>query len=187
MPRLLIVLLLSAGIAHADCYTRGATVSSIGGKIERVADYQYSLLPAPAGTARCRVTFRALINDRWYTAEGETAGSAGQNSGQVCAQANNTARASVLESVNGTSITAAQELICTDQPIPQTLPRVNVGDVIRDSEVQPHPNYRKPFRFRGTTCRWFIESRPESGAVDMNQGVMCATSTQDVWRVVDKW
>ena len=156
MSRLLIVLLATAGIAHADCYTRGATVSSIGGKIERVADYQYSLLPAPAGTARCRVTFRALINDRWYTAEGETAGSAGQNSGQVCAQANNTARASV-------------------------------GDVIRDSEVQPHPNYRKPFRFRGTTCRWFIESRPESGAVDMNQGVMCATSTQDVWRVVDKW
>ena len=99
MSRLLIVLLATAGIAHADCYTRGATVSSIGGKIERVADYQYSLLPAPAGTARCRVTFRALINDRWYTAEGETAGS----------------------------------------------------------------------------------------AVDMNQGVMCATSTQDVWRVVDKW
>lgn len=187
MSRLLIVLLVTAGIAHADCYTRGATVSNIGGRIERVTDYQYTMLPAPAGVARCRVTFRALINDRWYTAEGETAGAPGQNSGQVCAQAVNTARASVLETVNGTSITAAQELICTDQPIPSTRPVVNVGDVIRDSEVQPHPNYRRPFRFRGTTCRWFIESRPEIGNVDMNQGVMCATSTQDVWQVVDKW
>ena len=187
MSRILIALLVTAGIAHAECYTRGTTVSKLRAPIERVTDVQNSILPADNGQFRCRVTFRALIQNKWYTAEGETVGAAGSSMDQACAQAMNVGRANVLESVAGTNITAAQEMICTDQPIPSTRPRVNVGDIIRDSEVQPHPNYRRAFRFRGTACRWFIESRPDVGNVDMMQGIMCATNTQDVWQVVDKW
>ena len=63
MSRILIALLVTAGIAHAECYTRGTTVSKLRAPIERVTDVQNSILPADNGQFRCRVTFRALIQN----------------------------------------------------------------------------------------------------------------------------
>ena len=187
MSRLLIALLLVSGTASADCFLRSSSISRAAARIERMTDVQYTMLPAEAGKMRCRVTFRALIDNQWHTAEGENVGGPTEDSGQVCAHALDIARSSTLTRIAGVSTDVAQEMICTDQPIPKSREMVNVGDMIRDSEVQPHPVQRRAFQYKGSECRWFVESRPESGRVDMNQGIICRVPGNTGWRVVDKW
>lgn len=189
LPRLLIALTLVSGsaIADADCYLRSASVSRAAARIERMADLQYALLPAEGNQMRCRVTFRALIDNQWHTAEGENVGPAKQDSAQICSQALNIARSTTLVRVSDVSTQMAQEMVCTDQPIPKVRESVAAGEAVRESELQPHPIYRRPFSYRGSMCKWFVESRPDSGRVDMNQGVICKAPNDNAWRVVDKW
>ena len=187
MPRLLITLLFVAGYAQADCYYRSSNIGRLRAPIERIADVDRTVIPVGKDKNQCRVTFRALIQNQWHTVEGESTGPLTTSLDQICAQAMNLARSQILDSVAGTDITAAQEMICTDQPIPQTRDLVAVGDFIRESEVRPHPIHRRPFAYRGSECRWFVESRPESGRVDMNQGIACRSPGEQDWRVVDKW
>jgi hypothetical protein len=187
MSRLLIILLATAGIAHAECYTRSSAISRAASRIERMTDLEQTLMPAEGKQVRCRVTFRALIDSQWHTAEGDAVGPSGSNPNAVCAQALNTGRSSILVSVAGSNVTMNQELICTDQAIPTSVPVVNIGDTVKDSQVQPHPIHRSLFPFRGSLCRWFIESRPGAEQVDMSQGIICRARDQTDWRVVDKW
>ncbi len=187
VPYLLIVLLSAAGLAHADCYYRSSNISRLRAPIERIADLERTVMPVGQDQNRCRVTFRALILNQWHTVEGESTGPITTSLDQICGQALNLGRTQILDRVSGSDITASQEMICTDQPIPRTRDLVAVGDIVRDSEVQPHPIHRRSFGYRGSECRWFVESRPESGRVDMNQGIICRGSPEQDWRVVDKW
>lgn len=187
MPKLLVALLIASGVVHAECYTRSAASVSAASRIERVTDLTQTILPAEGKQVRCRVTFRALIDNAWHTAEGEALGPAGTASAQVCSQALNSGRSSVLVSVAGSKVNMNQEMVCTDEDIPVTRTVVNIGDTVRDSTVAPHPIYRSTFAYRGAVCRWFIESLPEAGQIDMKQGIICRPPNQNGWKVVDKW
>lgn len=187
VSRLLISLLFVPGIVYAECYTRSATVSKLTSSIERVADLEKTVLPQGNGKTLCRVNFRAYIDSKWHTAQGEDVGEANDSLDNICSKAMNLGRISILEKVSGTKITANQEMICTDQPMPKDRPTVEVGDIIWESEVQVHPIYKEPFRFRGSICRWFIESRPSEHNIKLKQGVMCRAPEQKVFKVVDKW
>jgi len=182
---LLIVLL--AGTASAECYVRNATVSRLTSSIERTADQQRDILPQANGGFKCRISFRALIDNKWHSAVGEEIGDARASLDQTCTKAMNSARVSILESVSGTRVTANQDMICTDRPMPESRPTVNIGDVVWESEVQPHPINKNPFSYRGSSCRWFVESRPEPGRVELSQGIICRNMAEKVWKVVDKW
>ena len=188
MSRLLIgLVLLSAATAQAECYTRSSTVSKLTSSIEQITDVDRRVLPAGNGKNMCRITFRAYINGKWHTAQGEETGSVNDSLDTICAKALNSGRVSILESVSGTKITGSQELICTDEPKPKQKAAVSVGDLVWESEVQMHPAYKDVFRYRGSFCKWFIESKPNIGKVDMHQGIICRSPEQKVWRVVDKW
>jgi hypothetical protein len=188
MSRLLTSLvLLSAATAQAECYTRSSTVSKLTSSIEQITDVDRRVLPAGNGKNLCRITFRAYINGKWHTAQGEETGSVNDSLDTVCAKALNSGRVSILESVSGTKITGSQELICTDEPKPKQKAAVSVGDLVWESEVQVHPAYKDIFRYRGSFCKWFIESKPDIGKVNMHQGIICRSPDQKVWRVVDKW
>ena len=187
MSRLLITLLVVSGVANAECYTRSTATAKSLARVERVADVQRAILPEGADQVRCRVTFRALIGERWYTAEGENIGPAAGSFDQICASALNAGRTTILESVAGNAVQVNQDMMCTDEPIPKARPVVNVGDTVKDSELLPHPQHRSLFQHRGSVCRWFIESSPDVGRVNMNQGVMCRAPDQTDWKVVDKW
>jgi len=187
MSRLLISLLVASGMVHAECYTRSTATSKSLARVERVADVQRSVLPEGAAQVKCRVTFRALIGDKWYTAEGENIGLAADSFDQICAGALNVGRTSILTSVAGSSMQVDQDMICTDEPIPKAKAVVAVGDTVKDSELLPHPKHRSLFQHKGSVCRWFVETSPEVGRVDMNQGIMCHAPDQTDWRVVDKW
>lgn len=180
MLRYVILLSLAYGIAHAECYTRSATVTKNQSDITRITDLEKTTLP----NGKCRVTFRALINNTWHTAEGEATT---QNADYACSMAVSNGRIKILEKVSDTTLTANQELICTDQKIPESKPLVKVGDMVRESEVRVHPIYPNAFLYRGSQCRWFVESVPQAGKVEVNQGIICNSPSQNAWRVVDKW
>ena len=182
---LLIVLLASS--AHAECYMRSTTVSQLASSIERTADQQRDIIPQGNGGFKCRISFRALIDNKWHTAFGEEIGDARASLDQTCAKAMNAARVTILESVSGTRVTGNQEMICTDKPMPESRPNVSVGDMVWESEVQPHPVNRNSFNYRGSVCRWFVESKPQIGRVDLSQGIICRSLAEKVWKVVDKW
>ena len=187
MLRYLAPLLLISELAQAaDCYTRSSSVAKQQSAITRITDLEKTILPENKGLSKCRVTFRALIDNTWYTAEGEATGHA-NNTDQICAFAVQNGRVKILEKVGATTLTANQELICTDQKIPETKPLVKIGDTIRESEVRVHPVYPNAFLYRGSQCRWFVESVPQAGKFDANQGIICNSPGQMVWSVVDKW
>ena len=181
------LILLSAATAQAECYTRSSTVSKLTSSIEQITDVDRRVLPAGNGKNLCRITFRAYIDGKWHTAQGEETGSVNDSLDTICAKALNSGRVSILESVSGTKITGSQELICTDEPKPKQKATVSIGDLVWESEVQVHPAYKEVFRYRGSFCKWFIESKPNIGKVDMHQGIICRSPEQKVWRVVDKW
>lgn len=189
MSRLLILLMITSGIAHAECYTRSSTISEAKAPIERVTDVERTLIPVKNNMLMCRVTFRAYMSGKWETIEGEATGSKDGSLDQICAQAVDTGRARLIERVSGRNLRNTQEMICSDE---ETLAldeknSVNIGDVVRDSEVQPHPLHKNIFRYRGSQCRWFVESVPKAGVVDMSQGIICKAPNQKAWKVVDKW
>lgn len=188
MQRFLIAgLVLVATNVHGECYTRSETMSQLTSSIEQVADVNRKVLPLANGDSLCRITFRAYINGKWYNAEGKDTAKPGQSLDSACSRALNAGRISILESVSGTRITGNQELICTDEPKKEHKKFVAIGDRVWESEVQPHPVQKHAFNYRGSICRWFVETRPHAGFVEMNQGIICRSPEQKVWKVVDKW
>jgi hypothetical protein len=177
--RSLITSLVLVGVVHAECYTRSSTITNQTHQIERITDLEQTVTPN-----KCRITFRALINGEWHTAEGEATGSL--TAQDICATALSQGRIRILEKVSDAKLSSSQELICTDQEIPQIKSLVKVGELIRESEVKVHPSYPYPFPYRGGQCRWFTESVPLSGKVVVHQGIFCKAG-ENVWRVVDKW
>lgn len=187
VPRLLICLAFLPALANAECFIRSATASKLVDSIEQIADLERTVVPHGFGKNLCRISFRAYINGKWHFAQGEEIGGIKDSLDTICSQAMNAGRISILEHVSGTKITANQELICTDQKLPKDQPNVNVGDLVLESEVQIHPVYKDTFKFRGSICKWFIESRPNVGSIDLKQGVMCRAPEQKIFKIVDKW
>ncbi len=173
--------------ANAECYIRSASVSKANESIDRIADFKREVLPATGGKNMCRITFRAHISGKWYLATGEEIAQTWGSLDTACAKAQQAAKSNILDSVGGSKLSIRQDMICTDEPLPKTKHFVKIGDVIRESEVQPHPNHFDNFRFRGSLCRWFVESTPQIGQIDLSQGIICRLAESDFWKVVDKW
>lgn len=179
--------LLHSNVLAAECFTRSAITSQSFSQIERIADVEKQILPVEGNRQKCRVFFRAYIDGQWQGAEAEETGSASDSLDQLCAKAMNSGKVEILQSVSGTKINATQEMICTDEPKPSEKAITNIGDRVRESEVQIHPVYKENFTYRGSICRWFIESKPQVKRIDMQQGIICRSPGDKVWKVVDKW
>jgi hypothetical protein len=94
-------------------------------------------------------------------------------------------RAQILSRADGGRMTIEQNMVCTDRPEIQVR-QVRIGDQVRESEVRPHPNFPKLFKYRGTQCRWFVEPEIRGGDLLQRQGIICRSHGPD-WNVVDKW
>jgi hypothetical protein len=74
-------------------------------------------------------------------------------------------------------------MVCTDQSLPKTR-AVKVGEIIRESEVNPDLQWPHPRRLAdGYTYRWFVEPSPDGR---LTRGVIRQLNKTD-WQVVDKW
>jgi hypothetical protein len=181
----IVVALGLSATAQANCYGRSAITNQTTVKITTVADVQHLVVPVSPTQNKCIVTFRALVNDAWIDAEGESVGSRSLSEADLCRNAMDQGRVQILSRADGGRLAVEQNMVCTDQPQIQVR-RVQIGDQVRESEVRPHPNFPKQFNYRGTQCRWFIEPEVRGGDLLQRQGIVCRSHGPD-WKVVDKW
>ena len=181
----LVAALVSATTAQAECYIRSAMTAQAKLKITRITDVHTLVVPVSDTQNKCLVNFRAQINNEWITVDGENIGARKMSEDLLCKGAMDQGRTQVLNRANSRDVTVENNMVCTDQPIPQ-IRRVQVGDMVKESEVQPHRNYPNPFVYRNATCRWFNEPEVTVGDLLNRQGIICRMH-DDEWQVVDKW
>lgn len=181
----LIALASLPAVAQAECYVRSAMTTQQKATITRTTDIDTLVVPISATQNKCIVSYRALINGTWHNIEGENVGSKNQTEKELCLGAMDQGRAQVLSRANPTNMSVETNMVCSDQPRPQVR-NVKIGDSVRESEVRPHPNFPKPFVYRGAQCRWFIEPQLRNQDLYQYQGIICLSHGTE-WRVVDKW
>jgi hypothetical protein len=188
MKKLIIAAAIAAtGLANAECYTRSSTVAENDAKIEKIADVQNMFVKLKSGQMRCTSTFRVLIKGNWFNAEGQAIVQPDVAEAQACARAQNNGRVTLLQAVSKKSMTVQEEMVCTDQDLPKTRNSVKIGDVVKESEVQPDPLWPEARKLRdGNTCRRFVEADLKGVDMQRSKGVICQIS-ENAWKVVDKY
>ena len=172
--------------AYSECYIRSAVSNQTSMTITSVADIEPMVVPISATQNKCIVNFRAQVNGKWITAEGEKTGVKTISERELCAGAMDQGRIQILSRANGGRIDVEQNMVCNDQPVIQ-VKSVRRGEMVRESEVRPHPHFPKPFAYRTATCRWFIEPEVHPGRdLLQRQGIICQVNGNE-WQVVDKW
>lgn len=181
-----LILALVATTAYGECYVRSAMTSQTRMSITAVADIQSLVVPISPTQNKCFASFRAQVNGSWVTAEGEKVGPKTMPESELCAGAVDSGRVQILSRADGANINVEQNMVCDDRPEIK-IRTVQRGEHVKESEVKPHPNFPKPFIYRTSTCRWFIEPEVRPGRdLLQRQGIICQLHDSD-WQVVDKW
>jgi hypothetical protein len=181
-----LILALIVSTVHGECYVRSAVTNRTTMNITAVADVEPLVVPISATQNKCIVSFRAQVNGRWITAEGERVGPKTMPEQALCRGAVDDGRIQILSRADAGRMNVEQNMVCTDQPEIQVR-SVQRGERVRESEVRPHPSFPKPFVYRTATCRMFIEPTVIPGRdLIQYQGVICQTNGNE-WQVVDKW
>jgi hypothetical protein len=181
-----LILLVVTSTAYGNCYVRSAVTNQTTMIIESIADVDPFVIPISPTQNKCIVNFRAQVNGKWITAEGEKIGPRSMSEQELCASAVDSGRIQILSRAGGGRVTVEQNMVCNDQP-EITVRSVKRGEMVRESEVRPHPNFPKPFVYRTARCRWFIEPEVHPGSdLLQRQGIICQVNGNE-WQVVDKW
>lgn len=181
-----LILLAVSGTAASECYVRSATTNQTAMSITSIADVEPMVVPISATRNKCIVQFRAQVNGTWITAEGERTGPRSMSEQELCKGAVDSGRIQILSRADGGRLTVEQNMVCTDQPAIEVR-SVRRGEMVKESEVRPHPNFPKPFVHRSAQCRWFIEPEVHPGRdLLQRQGIICQVNGPQ-WQVVDKW
>lgn len=181
----LIMGLLAADVAVAQCYVRQAMTTQQKTAITRITDIQNLAVPVSPTHHKCIVTFRAQINGEWVTGEGERTAPRSVTEEELCRSALDSGRLQVLNRAAAQDLTVETSMVCDERPEIQVR-NVRIGNTVRESEVRPHPNFPLPFRYLGAQCRWFIEPVYRNQDLGQYQGIICLSHGTE-WRVVDKW
>lgn len=181
-----LILLLVATSAYSECYMRSAVTNQTTMSITAVADVESLVVPISATQNKCIATFRAQVNGDWITAEGERVGLKTISEQDLCAGAVDSGRIQMLSRANGGNMAIEQNMVCNDQ-LEIKVRTVKRGEMVRESEVRPHPNFPRPFTYRTAQCRWFIEPEVHPGRdLLQRQGIICQVNGNE-WQVIDKW
>jgi hypothetical protein len=174
-----------AATAQAECFVRSAMTAQTSVKVTAVADVQSLVVPISATQNKCIVNFRAQVDGKWITAEGENVGPKNVSEKMLCQGAMDQGRTQIMSRAEGNLVNLEQNMVCTDQKLPEVR-KVAIGDHVQESEVLPHPTFPKRFGYKSTWCRWFIEPEVKAGDLNNRQGIICQLHDND-WQVVDKW
>ena len=183
----LLLALMSTG-AGAECYYRSSTINDLKARVQRQSEPVREVIQLNERVTQCTVTWRLMIDNTWYTAQGRAQGDLIPDH-QVCAMAQDAGRARLMQQISGSSTSAYQELICTDQDIPK-LKTVKAGDLVRESEVAPDPDHPGSFPHKGYECRRFLETVTYGIGLLQNRGIICKLQRgphSGQWKVIEKW
>ena len=170
---------------EAQCYVRQTMTAQQQARIARVTDVQTLAVPFSATHHKCIVTFRAQLDGEWITGEGEHTAPRTVSEADVCKSAMDSGRLQILNRASAKNLTVETNMVCDERPEIRVR-NVRIGDTVRESEVRPHPNFPRPFRYLGAQCRWFIEPVYRNQDMGQFQGIICHNNGAE-WRVVDKW
>jgi len=179
---------LMSGAVGAECYYRSSTINDLNARVQRQSEPVRDVMKLTDRITQCTVTWRLMIDNTWYTAQGRAQGDSTPDH-QVCAMAQDTGRARLMQQISGSSTSAYQELVCTDQDIPKWKV-VKKGDLVRESEVTPDPDHPGSFPHLGMECRRFLETIPWGEGLIQNRGVICKLQRGEhsgQWKVIEKW
>jgi hypothetical protein len=180
-----LILTLVATTAQADCYVRSAMIGKGQITLTDITDVQNLVVPISVTQNKCFSTYRAQINGQWQSLEGTNIGPRSMSEEELCRGALDQSRSQILSRASGNNMSVETNMVCDERPSIQ-VKNVKIGELVRVSEVRPHPNFPKPFIYRTAQCRWFIEPEPRVGDLLQRQGIICQ-SHGDMWRVIDKW
>ena len=180
-----IVLAFISTTAQADCYVRSAMTNQTRTSITAVADVQPIVVPISDTQNKCLVAYRAQVNGKWITAEGEKVGPRSMSEEELCQGAIDSGQTQILSRTGGGNVAVETNMVCDDRPEIRVR-NVKIGELVHESEVRPHPNFPKPFRYRTAQCRWFIEPEPRNSDLLQRQGIICQSFGNE-WQVIDKW
>jgi len=172
------------------CFIRSTTATYSGNpakELQALEDIRPMLTLVSESERKCSVTVRAQYKGKWEDIYGDSVGAASMDVNALCVAAVENASKQFLASKE-TSLTSAQQMVCTDEPPIKTRP-VEKGEVIRISEVLPHPAKPRAFTYRGTECKMFIEHGVRNNMLYDWQGVACKTGRNggDEWTVLEKF
>jgi hypothetical protein len=174
----------------AECYYRSSTINDLNAQVQRQSEPVRDVMKLTDRVTQCTVTWRLMIGNVWYTAQGRAQGDSVPEH-QVCAMAQDAGRARLMQQISGSSTSAYQELICTDQDIPK-LKIVKLKDFVRESEVSPDPDHPGVFPHRndGHVCRRFLQTIPYGIGLVQQRGVICLVQRgtySGQWYVKELW
>lgn len=186
MKRLLLLALLPATVLASECVLTSRTVTASTVRIEERSPIRQDVVPAPDGSRRCMVSFRARIGASWYWAQGHYDWAGDRPSGEACAVAVSRAEQSVRHQVQPSHVRSEQVTVCSDQPDIKALRQSHPGTVAELHQYRPHPDYPREFWHNGTRCRWFLDSAFRVNDIYTYQGIICQVHDSK-WVVVDKF
>lgn len=178
------LLIATSTVASAECYMRSATSLTAKVDVQRLVDQRYMVVPTIAGK-RCSATFRIQINNQWFDGYGDYEWADETNDAAACKIAVELGKKDIITQNFERQVAGKQEMVCSDEP-PIVEKPVQVGEVIRESQVMPHPGKPKPFKYRGTNCKWYIETDAKGTDMYQWQGVICEVRP-GAWKVLDKF
>jgi hypothetical protein len=184
MKQLALLALVVATGVQAECFIRSTSVAGAVRQIERITDINSVIIPR-GEQKQCIVKFRVQVNGQWFNAEAEAVGPKNIDPNQLCARALDVGRAEFLTRVGPKQIQNEEQMVCTDQT-PQRSRLTKVGDVVKESEVAPHPTHPYLFNYRNTFCKWFLETDAKGRDLVQYQGVICLVRKNE-WQVIDKF
>ena len=179
------VTLLLPVIAAADCFTESVTANKSLTEIKETSNLQRSV-ETKGSQQICTVRFRAKINNKWYDARGESQGLITDSTDQICSQAQNVGRVTILEQVEGISIQSSQTVFCSDFTNPRPKKGLKPLETFKVHELTPYPDAEN-FKHKGTTCRLFLETDIDPKTNKLMQWIITGCIVRNEWTVVEKF
>ena len=172
-------------VAQDNCWMRSTTQTNSVSRITNVATVRQILVDLPNGLKQCQVVVRAQAGSEWVNLEATYdwfPANASDQSG--CEMAKNLA-VHRWNTKQNSQVQSTQVMTCSDEP-GLSLKPVSEGDIITEGEVKIHPNKPNYFSYKGSRCRWFIETDIKKNDVYQWQGIICEMRPS-VWQVVSKF
>jgi hypothetical protein len=194
MNKNLITLLLATSMlvglnAQAECILHSTSVSKVVGKVDEIADTRYMVGSTFNNERKCSTSSRVQYHGQWETVYGEYTGDPSIGDQELCLNAVELSVRQFLASKEDKLTHFEQQMVCTDEE-PIKLRPVKLGEVIRESEVQPDPDNTFLFQYKGATCKRFIEPGTREGRdLYLWHGVICKLGRRDSdnWTVLDMY
>jgi hypothetical protein len=183
----MVVGLFVSTAAHSECVMRTSSLTKVVGKLSQIADIRPMVSPSFNGELKCSVSVRVEYKGQWFTAYGDYTGDPQIGQDELCVNAVEIAARQFLASKEAKLLHSDQQMICSDEPAIKQR-SVEKGEIIRLSEITLHPD-KRPFTYKGTECKWFIETTVVTNDLYQWNGVVCKTSRpgSDDWTVVEKF